>query len=145
MNKLIIFSLIKVGWTTTYCQDTSVTSDESIRKIIKEGIEAYNNQDWARVKKGYSENVKVYEFPNTLRNSTADDLISRYPKTFAKYPKNKAEIFDIYIVGNKAICKERITGRGEPFYTTLIYKFANDKITNIWFISNSPTMQRPKN
>ncbi len=39
---------------------------------------------------------------NSLRDSTAEGLIARYPKTFAKYPKNKIKIIDIYIVGNKA-------------------------------------------
>jgi hypothetical protein len=85
-----------------------------MRKIIQDGISSYNNQDWTRVKKGLSDDVKVYEFPNSLRDSSADQLISHYPQTFAKYPKNRAEIFDICIVGNKAICKEKITGRGDP-------------------------------
>jgi len=59
-------------------------------------------------KKGLSDSVKVYEFPNSLRDSTAEDLISRYPKTFAKYPKNKAEIFDIYIVATKQFAKRKL-------------------------------------
>jgi len=70
-------------------------------------------------------------------------LISHYPNTFANYPNNKAEIFDINIIGNKAICKERITGRGEPFEAVLIFEFDKSKIVTIWFISNSSTIPRP--
>ena len=136
---------MSLSWTIAFCQKASNTSEESIRKIITDKIASYNKQDWAGEKKTLSDNVKVYEFPNTLRDSTADDLISRHSKTFAKYPKNKAEIFDIYIVGNKAILKEKIAGRGEPFYSALIYEFDNDKVVNIWFISNSSRTQRPKN
>ena len=97
------------------------------------------------MKKFHSDSVKVYEFPNTLRDSTVEDLIARYPKTFEKYPQNKIIISDIFIVGNKAIIKQKVTGRGEPFYAVNIYEFENDKIIKIWFISNSSTTQRPRN
>lgn len=136
---------MSLSWGIVFSQKPSNTSEESIRKIISDKITSYNNQDWAGEKKTLSDSVKVYEFPNTLRGSSADDLISRHSKTFSKYPKNEAEILDIYIVGNKAILKEKVTGRGEPFYSALIYEFNNDKIVNIWFISNSQTTQRPKN
>ena len=130
---------------TTFCQNTSNTSDESIRKIIHDKNAAYNKQDWASMKIFHSDSVKVYEFPNTLRDSTADGLIARYPKTFVKYPKNRINIKDIFIVGNKAIIKQEVIGRGEPFYAVNIYEFESNKIVKIWFISNSSSTQRPKN
>lgn len=144
MKKLTAFLLMTMSWTLAFCQKPSNTSEESMRKIIADKIATYNKQDWAGEKKTLSDSVKVYEFPNVIRDSTSDGLISRHSKTFAKYPKNNAEIFDIYIVGNRAILKEKITGRGEPFYSALIYEFDNDKIVKIWVISNSPTTQRPK-
>ena len=144
MKKLIIFLLTALSWTMPYCQDISNTSDSSMRKIIQDGIASYNNQDWTSVKQGLSDSVKVYEFPNTLRDSSADELISHYPNTFAKYPNNKAEIIDITVIGNKVILKQKITGRGVPFYAVNIYEFYNNKISRIWFISNSPTTPRPK-
>jgi hypothetical protein len=133
------------GWIIAYCQNIADTSDSSMKKIIQDGIASYNNQDWVGVKKGLSDSVKVYEFPSKLRDSSADELMSHYPTTFAKYPNNKAEIINITVIGNKVILKEKITGRGEPFYAVNIYEIANNKIVNIWFISNSPTTARPKN
>lgn len=145
MKKIIILSLLVFGWQITFCQDTYNTSDESMRKIIKDKNAAYHRQDWAGMKMFLADSIKVYEFPNSLRDSTAEGLIARYPKTFAKYPKNKIRTIDITIVGNKAIIKDKVTGRGEPFYAVNIYEFHNNKIVKIWFISNSPTTQRPKN
>lgn len=145
MKNLIILSLLILGWEITFCQNTSNTSDESIRKIINDKNASYNSQNWASMKKFHSDSVKVYEFPNSLRDSTVEDLIARYPKTFEKYPKNKIKISDIYIIGNKAIIKQKVTGRGEPFYAVNIYEFDNNKIVKIWFISNSSTTQRPTN
>jgi len=116
-----------------------------MRQIINEKNAAYNRQDWASIKKFHSDSVKVYEFPNSLRDSTVQDLIARYPKTFEKYPKNKIETKDITIVGNKAIIKDKVTGRGKPFYAVNIYQFDDNRIVKIWFISNSSTTQRPKN
>ena len=145
MKKQIILLILIFSGTISYCQSVPNTSDSSMRKIIQDGITSYNNQDWAGVKRGLSDNVKVYEFPNTLRDSSADELISHYPKTFAKYPNNKAEIIDITVIGNNVILKEKITGRDEPFYAINIYEIANNQIVKIWFISNSPTTPRPKN
>ena len=145
MKKLIFLSLLILSWVTTFCQNTSNTSDESIRKIIHDKNTAYNKQDWASMKIFHSDSVKVYEFPNSLRDSTVDDLIARYPKTFEKYPNNKINISEIFIVGNKAVIKQEVTGRGEPFYAINIYEFDKNKIVKIWFISNSSTTQRPKN
>lgn len=116
-----------------------------MREIINDKNAAYNRQDWASMKKFHADSIKVYEFPNSLRDSTAEGLIARYPKTFAKYPENKIKTIDITIVGNKAIIKDKVTGRGEPFYSVNIYEFDNNKIVKIWFISNSATTQRPKN
>jgi hypothetical protein len=131
MKKLATFLLMTLSWTIAFCQMPSNTSEESMREIIAAKISTHNNQDWTGEKKTLSDSVKVYEFPNAIRDLTSDGLISRHSKTFAKYPKNKAEIFDIYIVGNKAILKEKVTGRGEPFYSALIYEFDNDKIEKI--------------
>ncbi len=112
--------------------------------MINDKNAAYHRQDWASMKIFIADSIKVYEFPNSLRDSTADGLIARYPKTFAKYPNNKITTIDITVIGNKAIIKDEVTGRGEPFYAVNIYEFDNDKIVKIWFISNSSTTQRPK-
>ena len=145
MKKLIFISLLILGWGTSFCQSISNTSEESMRQIINDKNAAYNRQDWASIKKFHSDSVKVYEFPNSLRDSTVQDLIARYPKTFEKYPKNKIKTKDITIVGNKAIIKDKVTGRGKPFYAVNIYQFDDNRIVKIWFISNSSTTQRPKN
>ena len=145
MKKLIILSFLILDWGVALCQNSYGTSEKYMRKLINDKNTAYNRQDWAGMKQFHSDSVKVYEFPNTLRDSTSEDLIARYPKTFEKYPKNKIEVIDITILGNKAIIKQEVTGRGEPFYAVNIYEFHNNKIVKIWFISNSPTTQRPKN
>ena len=131
--------------TVIYSQNNSDAVRSTMISMINKSIEYYNSQNFAELGKVYADTVKVYEFPNTLRDSSFVQLISHYPQTFAKYPNNRAEIFDITIVGNKAICKERISGRGEPFETVLIYEFDKIKIVKIWFISNSSTTPRPGN
>jgi hypothetical protein len=144
MKKLIILTLVILSREITFCQTASNTSDETIQKLIYEKNETYNRQDWAGIKNFHADSIRVYEFPNLLRDSTVVDLIARYPKTFEKYPTNKIEVLDITILGNKAIIKQQVTGRGEPFLSVNIYEFDKNKIVKIWFISNSPTTQRPK-
>lgn len=145
MKKLIILSLLVLGWEFTFCQDHSTTSEASMRRIINDKNAAYNRQDWASMKQFHADSVRVYEFPNTLRDSTSNDLIARYPKTFERYPENKIKVVDVCIVGNKAVIKQKVTGRGEPFYAVNIYEFYNNKIVKIWFMSNSSTTQRSNN
>lgn len=145
MKKLFILLLFVLGYEVTFCQSYSDTSAETMIKIINDKNTAYNRQDWISMKSFHADSVKVYEFPNLLRDSTAEGLIARYPKTFEKYPNNKIKVLDVLIVGNKAIIKQKVTGRGKPFYAMNIYEFDNNKIVKIWFLSNSPTTQRSKN
>lgn len=145
MKKNILLTVLIFACVSTYCQPSVNTSEKYMRKIIEDKNAAYNRQDWAAMESFHVDTVRVYEFPNTLRDSTAEGLVARYPTTFAKYPKNKIKIADISIVGNKAIIKQKVKGRGKPFYAINIYEFDNNKIVKIWFISNSATTQRPKN
>lgn len=131
MQKLIIILLLTFFWAKAFCQSYPNTTEETMRKIIKDKNAAYNRQDWASIKKFHADSVKVYEFPNSLRDSTAEGLIASYPNTFKKYPKNKIETKDITIVGNKAIIKDKVTGRGKPFYAVNIYQFDNNRIVKI--------------
>lgn len=144
MKRLLILSVWILGWETAMSQNMPNTSEETIRKIIHDKNASYNRQDWASMKVYHADSVRVYEFPDNLRDSTVEDLIARYPKTFEKYPKNKIKISDITVLGNKAIITQKVTGRDEPFDAVNIYEFDNDKIVKIWFISNSSTTQRPK-
>lgn len=144
MKKVIISLTIMLCHLTIYSQNNSDASELEMTKMINTLSEYYNNQKFTNLSEILSDSLQVFEFPDKLRSSNLDQVISQWKKTFIKYPKNKAEIFDIYIVGNKAILKERIYGRGEPFETVLIYEFSNGEIIKVWFISNSPTTVRAK-
>jgi hypothetical protein len=53
-------------------------------QMINRSIELYNAQNFAALKNVYADDVRVYEFPNTLRDSSLPQLISHHPNTFAK-------------------------------------------------------------
>lgn len=145
MKRIIISLTILLCHLTICAQNNSDTSETEMKKMINTLSDYYNNQNFENLPEVLSDSLKVFEFPDKLRSSNLAQVISQWKKTFEKYPQNKAEIFDIYIVGNKAILKERILGRGESFETVLIYEFVNGKIIKVWFISDSPTTARAKN
>ncbi len=50
MKKLTILSLLILRWGVAFCQNSSGTTEESMRKLINDKNTAYNRQDWGSMK-----------------------------------------------------------------------------------------------
>ena len=51
------------------------TAKSTMIQVINNSIELYNAQNFAALKNVYADYVRVYEFPNTLRDSSLAKLI----------------------------------------------------------------------
>jgi hypothetical protein len=59
-------------------------------------------------------------------------LIDRFKSNFKKFPENHAEVLSVIVSSNKAVIKEKITGRGEPIFVVVVFEIQNDQIVRIW-------------
>jgi hypothetical protein len=48
-------------------------------------------------------------------------LIDRFKSNFKKFPENHAEVLSVIVSSNKAVIKEKITGRGEPIFVVVVF------------------------
>ncbi len=104
--------------------------------VVQKQLEAYNNGDLEAFLNTYSEDIKIFNHPNTLTMEGISALRERYGKLFKENPNNHAEIVNRVTQGNFVIDKEHITGRsnGQELFAIAIYQVHEGKITNVWFI-----------
>ncbi len=102
---------------------------------VQRQLEAYNAGDIEAFMLNYSQNVKVWSFPNLqLLFEGHDTMRARYEPMFAEYPNLHAEVTQRTQQGNVVIDTEYATGRGAPFTAIAMYRVENEVIEEIWFI-----------
>ncbi|WP_420602180.1 nuclear transport factor 2 family protein [Flagellimonas sp.] len=102
--------------------------------IVQEQLDAYNSKDIDAFMATYSEDVKLYNFPNELSIQGQHKMKERYSSFFEKTPDLHCEIKNRIVIGNKVIDEEFITANGASFSAVAIYEVENGKITKVTFL-----------
>lgn len=105
-------------------------------EIVQQQVEAYNARDLDAFMDFYTDDVKIYAYPDSLLHSGKEEMRKRYQKRFESSPDLHAEIVDRLTYGNYVIDHEKVTGfNGDGTVTAVaIYKVRGDKIEKVWFI-----------
>lgn len=106
------------------------------RRLAQEQLDAYNNRDIDAFIVPYSEDVKVYQFPDKLLYEGKATLRDQYARYFGMTPDLHVTLVNRIIQGNTVIDQEeviRVTGE-EPAKAIAIYKIVDDKISEVYFI-----------
>lgn len=106
------------------------------RRLAQEQLDAYNNRDIDAFIQPYSDDVKVYQFPDKLLYEGKGTLRDQYARYFGMTPDLHATLVNRIIQGNTVIDQEevtRVTGE-EPAKAIAIYKIKNNKIAEVYFI-----------
>jgi hypothetical protein len=115
----------------------SRTSADSLTEaIVQAQVDAYNNRDLSAFLKHFSQDAKLYTFPDTLLFAGADTLRSVYGQLFAAATQLKAEVTNRVVQGRFVIDREITTGmpgRG-PHTGIAIYEVRGGLITRVWFL-----------
>ncbi|CAL2101388.1 Amidohydrolase [Tenacibaculum sp. 190130A14a] len=106
-------------------------------QLAQQQLNAYNAGDIDAFLAPYSEDVEIYNFPNTLTNKGKDKIRPGYKEMFEKYPNLHCELVKRIVNKNTVIDHERITGIGEGSFTAIaIYKIEKGKIAKVYFVRN---------
>ncbi|MEH6535737.1 MAG: nuclear transport factor 2 family protein [Psychroserpens sp.] len=148
-NKLLIAGDMSATSTTTETtedtnQTETTTSEEpttesntdtsQIEAIIQKNLEAYNARDIDAFMKDYSDDVKLYAYPNTLQTEGKDAMRKSYSDWFDRVPDLRAFVKKRIVIGNKVIDEEQVTANGKIFNAVAIYEVENGKIVKVTFI-----------
>lgn len=105
-----------------------------IEKIVQQQLDAYNARDIDGFMDTYSNDIKLYNFPNKLTSNGKDKMREGYGSFFETTPDLKCEIKNRIVVGNKVIDEEFITVNGSNFSAVAIYEVENGKIAKVTFL-----------
>ena len=102
--------------------------------IVNKQLKTYNDRDIDAFVDTYSNDIKLYKFPDKLISEGHDAIRKQYGSMFKKTPDLNAQIANRMVLGNKVIDKEKVTANGNVFYAIAIYEVKNDKILKVTFI-----------
>ena len=107
---------------------------EEVETIVQRNLDAYNAKNIDAFMADYGDDIKIYNFPNTLRTEGKDAMRKGYTDWFNRAKGLKANIVKRIIIGNKVIDEEQVTANGRTFSAVAIYEVENGKIVKVTFI-----------
>ncbi|MFC4219844.1 nuclear transport factor 2 family protein [Flagellimonas marina] len=109
-------------------------AEESPRSLVQKQLEAYNARDIDAFMDTYSENIKLYNFPNTLHIEGKNKMREHYKTFFENTPDLYCEIKNRIVIGNKVIDEEYVTVNGSKISAVAVYEVQNGEIVKVTFI-----------
>ncbi len=102
--------------------------------VVKEQLVAYNARDIDGFMATYSNDIKLYNFPNDEFSQGQPKMKERYKSFFDSTPDLNCEIKNRIVIGNKVIDEEYITANNSNFSAVAIYEVKNGKINKVTFL-----------
>ena len=112
----------------------SSTDEKAIEAIVQRNLDAYNARDIDAFMKDYSDDVKLYKYPNTLQTEGKDAMRKSYQNWFNSVKDLRAFVKKRIVLGNKVIDEEQVTANGQILNAVAIYEVENGKIVKVTFI-----------
>ena len=116
----------------TFIQRKSPITDAE--KVVQEQLDAYNSRNIKAFVNTYSDDVKVFDFPNKSRFEGKDKMQERYGSFFESTPDLNCEIKNRILIGNKVIDEEFLTINKINYNAVAIYEVENGKIAKVTFV-----------
>lgn len=112
----------------------AIVAEVSPEYLAEEQLNGYNKRDIDAFLKPYAKNVKVYNFPNSLRYKGKEKMRENYASFFKNTPDLHCKILKRIVYKNKVIDHELVTVNGKKFKAVAIYTMKNGKITSVTFM-----------
>lgn len=134
MKKIVLIILLVFSYST-YAQDKS-TIEQEATVLAQEQLDAYNKRDIEAFLKPYSENVKVYAFPDQLLYEGKAKMREEYASMFSRLPDLNCKLVNRIVLNNKVIDHEEVVFiKSEPkLYAIAVYTITDGKISEVRFM-----------
>lgn len=105
---------------------------------VEAQVGAYNSRDITRFAAFYSEDIEIFDFPDTVILKGKSALVERYAKRFSESEDLRATILHRFSNGSYVVDIEEITGAAfGAGRAAVIYQVSGDRIIKAWFIRNA--------
>lgn len=137
IRKYVLLQLLFIILIPTMTNAQDQKAPEAIAlHLAEEQLIAYNNRDIEAFLKPYSEDVKVYGYPNTLLYEGKAKMRAAYTDWFKNTTDLHCKLVSRMVLGNTVIDQEEVTvDKNKPKFNAIaVYTITNDKITEVRFI-----------
>lgn len=134
----ICCAFISAGLLSAISSSDALDQDVSSPETVVQGqLERYNARDLDGFMAFYSDSVKVYSPPHTLRTTGKAALRKQYEALFAQAPNLQATVQNRLVHGRFIIDQEQVTGlpNNRTLDAVAIYEVVDEQITNVWFLA----------
>lgn len=112
----------------------TLVSEISPEAIVQQQLVAYNSRDIDGFMATYSDDVKLYDFPNELKVEGKDAMKNSYKGFFENTADLNSKILKRIVLGNKVIDHELVTANGNTSKVVAVYEIENGLINKVTFI-----------
>lgn len=102
--------------------------------IVAQQLEAYNNRDIEGFMKTYTEDVRLFNYPDQPLSQGQAPMRANYKGFFENTPDLNCEIKNRIVIGNKVIDQDYLTINGKPYSAIAVYEVEAGKIARVTFI-----------
>ena len=108
---------------------------QSPEELAQQQLNGYNARDIDAFLEPYSEDVKIFSFPDQLIYDGKETMRKQYGSMFENTPDLHCELKNRIVQGNTVIDHERVTGfKNGPLNAVAIYKIKEGKIVEVYFV-----------
>ena len=115
-------------------QTTKKSPTGAPEAIVQRNLDAYNARDINRFMTDYADDVKLFNYPNTLQSQGKENMRKRYDQLFKNTPDLHAVITQRIVQGHRVIDHEQVIVNGKIIKAVAIYEVENGKITAVTFM-----------
>ena len=112
----------------------ALVAEESPEIIVQKQLDAYNARDIDAFLATYTDDVKIFNYPNTLSSEGKVSMRTGYTRLFKNVTDLNCVIRNRIVTGNKVIDEEYLTMNGNNFSAVAIYEVINGKISSVTFV-----------
>jgi len=107
---------------------------ESPEAIVQRQLNAYNARNIDAFMDTYSDDVELYDFPNTMTQKGKENMRKGYEGFFKNVPNLYCKIEKRIVIGNKVIDHEKVRAGTRTLNAVAVYEVENGKIKKVTFI-----------
>ena len=135
MKNLLLITFVFLSISYGIAQD-KVAIEKEAAALAQEQLDGYNKRDIEAFLKPYSENVKVYAFPDQLLYEGKVKMREEYTQMFNQLPDLNCKLVNRIVLNNKVIDHEEVVFiKSEPkLYAIAVYTITDGKISEVRFM-----------
>jgi len=134
MKKLLLITLVFFSFTSGFAQESVIEKEAAA--LAQEQLDGYNKRDIEAFLKPYSENVKVYAFPDQLLYEGKAKMREEYTLMFSQLPELYCKLVNRIVLNDKVIDHEEVVFvKSQPKIAAIaIYTILDGKISEVRFM-----------